>query len=93
LDFTFRGTVLYWRGPAPHFFVPIPDDLGREIKAQERNFTYGWGCIPATVWLGDTEWTTSLFPKNGTYWVPVKLVVRKQHQIEEGSEVELRVQL
>ena len=27
--------------------------------------TYGWGMIPVSVRIGDTEWTTSLWPKDG----------------------------
>ena len=33
--------------------------------------------IPASVRIGKTEWTTSLFPKDGRYIVPIKASVRK----------------
>jgi uncharacterized protein DUF1905 len=26
--------------------------------------TYGWGMIPVRVRIGDTEWTTSLWPED-----------------------------
>ena len=47
--------------------------------------------IPATVRLGATEWTTSLFPKDGRYVVPVKAGVRKAEQLEEGDTVAVRL--
>ena len=47
--------------------------------------TYGWGVIPARVVVGDTEWTTSLFPKDGRYLVPLKDRIRKAEGIELGD--------
>ena len=48
--------------------------------------TYGWGVIPVTVRIGETEWTTSLFPKNGGYLVPIKDVVRRAEGLALGDE-------
>jgi hypothetical protein len=28
----FTGEVWHWRGPAPFFFVTVPDDAGAEIR-------------------------------------------------------------
>jgi hypothetical protein len=44
-----------------------------------------------TVNLGDTEWTTSLFPKDGAYLVPLKVAVRRAEGVELGDVVELRL--
>ena len=38
--------------------------------------TYGWGMIPVQARIGATAWTTSLFPKDGSYLVPIKTRVR-----------------
>ena len=54
-----------------------------------RYVTYGWGVIPVAARIGDTEWPTSLFPKEGTYMVPVKAWVRKAETLDVGDEVEL----
>ncbi|MEJ7794804.1 MAG: DUF1905 domain-containing protein [Nocardioides sp.] len=43
--------------------------------------------------LGDTEWTTSLFPKDGRYLVPLKDVVRKAEGLDVGDVVDVRVVL
>jgi hypothetical protein len=39
--------------------------------------TYDWGMIPIRARVGATEWTTSLFPEDGGYVLPVKDAVRR----------------
>ena len=85
------GKVWYWRGPAPFYFVTVPQKHARQIKAMEKLVTYGWGMIPATVRIGKTEWTTALWPKDGLYIVPLKAAVRKAEKIEEGDNVKVRL--
>ena len=89
MTFEFSGSVWHWRGPAPFYFVTVPEPIAKEIKAHERMATYGWGMIPVEVTIGDTTWTTSLWPKDGLYVVPLKVVVRKAEGIEEGDTVTL----
>jgi hypothetical protein len=43
--------------------------------------------IPVAARIGHTRWTTSLYPKDGRYIVPVKTWVRKAEQIDEGDTV------
>ena len=40
-----------------------------------------------TAHVGGTEWTTSLFPKDGGYVLPVKDLVRKGEDLEVGDVV------
>ena len=87
MELRFSGEVFYWRGPAPYHYVAVPDRQSAEIAAIAPAVTYGWGVIPVTAQIGDTEWTTSLFPKKGLYLVPVKDAVRKAEQIELGDVV------
>jgi hypothetical protein len=82
----FRGEIIYWRGPSPFHFVAVPVDGCREIHAISSLVTYGWGVIPVTVRIGGTEWTTSLFPKDGGYLVPIKDAVRKAEGLALGDE-------
>jgi hypothetical protein len=56
-----------------------------------KSVSYGWGMIPVRAGIGDTEWKTSLFPKDGRYIVPVKAGVRKALGLEEGDTVSLRL--
>ncbi|MBX3095260.1 MAG: DUF1905 domain-containing protein [Fimbriimonadaceae bacterium] len=85
------GEIFYWRGPAPFYFVAIPETHSREIKAISQRVTYGWGVIPVTVLIGETEWTTSLFPKDGLYLVPLKDKIRKAENLAEDETIRLRV--
>ncbi len=89
----FTGEIWYWRGPAPHHFVTVPPEESAEIKAVERAVTYGWGMIPAVVRIGETEWETSLWPKNEEYIVPIKLKIRKVLSLEEGDRVSIRLEI
>ena len=91
MEVEFVGEVIVWRGPAPYFFIRMPDVEARELKAISRLVTYGWGVIPATVSIGATEWQTSLFPKDGGYLVPIKDVVRRAEGLVEGDRPVVRL--
>ncbi len=47
--------------------------------------------IPVAAQIGATEWTTSLFPKDGRYIVPVKASVRNAEGLELGDTVTVRL--
>ena len=49
--------------------------------------------IPVTVRLGSSTWTTSLWPKDGGYIVPLKLAVRRAEGIDVGDVVTVRLSL
>lgn len=93
MDIEFDGKIVYWRGPAPFFFVRIPEDFSRDVKAISNSVTYGWGVIPVKVQIGNTTFKTSLFPKDNLYLVPVKASVRKAEKLEEGDEVTVRLKI
>jgi len=89
----FESRIWYWRGPAPWFFVTVPDKQCDDLRAISGFVTYGWGMIPAKVRIGKTEWTTSLFPKDGSYIVPIKASVRKAENLEEGDKVTVQLEV
>jgi len=91
MKFTVTGAIFEWRGPAPFLFVAIPEDVSRDIKALSQLVSYGWGVIPVTAKLGETTWTTSLFPKKGQYLIPVKVLVQKAEQVTAGDVVKIEV--
>jgi hypothetical protein len=91
MEFEFDGEIIYWRGPSPFHFVAVPEDESAEIKAISNELTYGWGVIPVTVRIGRTTWTTSLFPKDDRYLVPIKVAVRRAERLELGDVVGLRL--
>jgi hypothetical protein len=73
--------------------VTVPAVESAVLEAVSAEVTYGWGMIPVTVQVGRTRWTTSLFPKDGGYIVPMKDAVRKAEALEVGDEVTLRLSL
>lgn len=83
----FSGDIWYWRGPAPFYFVTVPEEDSRRIKEMERLVSYGWGMIPVAARIGDTEWKTALWPKDGRYILPLKDKVRKAEGLEEGQVI------
>ena len=89
MELVFSGPIWEWRGPAPFHFVTVPEEPAGMIEAASEMVTYGWGMIPVAVQLGDTSWTTSLWPKDGGYIVPVKDAVRKAEKLEVGDVVEI----
>jgi hypothetical protein len=87
----FSNTIFEWRGPSPFYYVAVPEEQSLDIKDISTLVTYGWGVIPVIVKIGKTEWTTSLFPKDGRYLVPLKDRIRKAEKIDVGDRVSVRL--
>jgi len=83
----FTGEIWYWRGPSPFHFVTVPDEQCAALESASRAVTYGWGMIPVTAQIGATSWTTSLFPKDGRYIVPIRTDVRRAEGLDVGDTV------
>ncbi len=91
MDIEFVGDVFEWRGPSPYYFVAVPAELAEELQETAALVSYGWGMVPVGVHLGDTAWTTSLWPKDGTYLLPLKDRVRRAENLDEGDTVTVRL--
>lgn len=87
MKLAFTSSVIEWRGPAPYYFAAVPDDQAADIQEVAAMATYGWGVIPVEARIGDTVFTTSLFPKDGGYLLPLKNAVRTPQGLREGSPV------
>jgi hypothetical protein len=87
MEFTFDGRVIEWRGPAPYYYLPVPGEESADIREIAATASYGWGVIPVVARIGDVEFETSLFPKDGGYLLPLKVAVRKPQQITVGDEI------
>lgn len=93
MQLEFSGEIIYWRGPSPFYFVPTPENESQAIKSIASEVTYGWGVIPATVKIGDTEFKTALFPKDGRYLVPLRVDVRKAEGLDVGDMVIVELEI
>lgn len=92
-DVAFSAGVIQWRGPAPFYFVSVPDDLVGEIHYAARLASYGWGCVPVDATAQGVAFETSLFPKDGGYLVPLKVAVRREAGIDLGDLVAMRLRI
>lgn len=91
LTLQFTGRIWYWRGPAPFYFVTVPPKHSLALKALSSVLTYGWGVIPVTARIRKTTWTTSLFPRDELYALPLKNLVRKAEELDEGDRVRIEM--
>ena len=86
MDFEFEGVVVEWRGPAPFYFVAIPEEDSEGIKFAAKGLEY-WGQVPVIVRIRDNEFTTALFPRDGCYLLPLKDMIRKSTGVGLGEVV------
>lgn len=91
--FIIEGPVIRYPGVGGWYFV----EASREVTEKLRNLTLfevkkvGWGYIKVQAKIGDTAWSTTLFPqKNGKpYLIAIKESVRKKENIKEGDKVRI----
>jgi len=93
MEFDFTGRVIEWRGPSPYYYLPVPEEESADIREVAAMATYGWGVIPVVAQIGEIEFETSLFPKDGGYLLPLKDAVRKPQQIIDGDEITVSMSL
>ncbi|GAC1444663.1 MAG: DUF1905 domain-containing protein [Chloroflexota bacterium] len=91
MNLKFTGEIWYWKGPSPFHFVTVPEEECLALEEVSAVVSYGWGMIPVTAQIGGTSWTTSLFPKDGRYIVPVKAAVRLAERLDVGDTVTFRL--
>ena len=85
--FSFTSTIIEWRGPPPYFFARIPEGDVAAIRAAARRVSYGWGVVPVMASIAGVEFTTSLFPRDDGYLLPIKLAVRRQLALTAGDAI------
>jgi hypothetical protein len=93
MHFEFMNEIWEWRGPAPFYFVSVPEDQAEEIREAAKLLTYGWGMIPVIATIGHIEFKTSMFAKNGTYVLPIKNIVRLPLKLEAGQSIAVSMDL
>jgi hypothetical protein len=92
MEWTFTGTVIEWRGPAPFLFVPMTASASEDVKELAKGVAY-WGQVPVIVTIGKTEFRTAMWPKDGRYLVPIKVAVQRAENISIGRRVRVRLRI
>lgn len=82
-EFETVGRLVEWRGPAPYWFLELPPDVAADVKDAARGLEY-WGqvAVECLLAIGGGPFRTALFPRDGTYLLPLKVVVRRQAGLE-----------
>src|SRR5689334_7930714 len=91
--FKFNTRVIEWRGPSPFYYAAVPAKHVEEVRRLARVVSYGWGCVPVEAKIGGVVFTTSLFPKDDTYLVPLKVAVRRKANITVGDTISVAMTL
>lgn len=95
MDPTFTFTAELWLHPKGTWvFITVPQDETDEIH-EVAPHPGGFGSVRVGAQIGDTSWTTSVFPdsKVGCFVLPIKKQVRTAEQIDIGdtAQIELTV--
>jgi hypothetical protein len=93
MQLSFRAKIIEWRGPAPFFYAPVPNDQAEDIHRAAKAVSYGWGVIPVEAVIGGVTFRTSLFPRDETYLLPIKAEVRRKIGITAGDTIEVEMEL
>ncbi len=90
MEIEFSGEVVEWRGPAPFHFVRLPLDAADLVDEVRAEVVY-WGVVPVRARIGYTGFTTSMFPREETWFLPVKDAVRRAEGVGLGDVVDVRL--
>ena len=90
MEIEFSGEVVEWRGPAPFHFVRLPLDAADLVDEVKAEVVY-WGVVPVRARVGDTGFATSMFPREETWFLPLKDAVRRAEGVGLGDVVDVRL--
>jgi len=93
MELDFEAEVIEWRGPSPYIYAVLPVAAAAEVARVKRAASYGWGVIPVEANIGGVRFTTSLFPRDGTYLLPLKVAVRRQIAVTVGDIVSVSMRI
>jgi len=92
-EITFEAEIIEWRGPPPYLFAVVPDAHIADIRYAALSESYGWGVVPVIVRVGGSDFTTSLFPREGGYLLPIKVAVQGAEGIGRGDRIKVRMRV
>ena len=98
-----RHSAPLWRWSSDNgvswFFLTVDGEAGEALTATrwmrrlETGSSRGFGMIKVRATIGDSSWSTSVFPqKEGGWLLPVKAAIRRAEGTVEGDIVELMLE-
>lgn len=92
-EILFEAAIIEWRGPAPFLFATVPGEHVGAVRYAALSESYGWGVVPVVATVGETEFTTSLFPRDGGYLLPIKVAVQRAEGVGLGDRIAVRMRV
>ena len=91
IQYNFSGKI--WNGG--WFFVSLPKDISKEIRAHLKWQEEGWGRMKATAIIKEIEWDTAIWfdTKLDTYLLPLKADIRKKARLELNDTITLSIKI
>ena len=98
---TVSGTLLGWRneGGILATYLKIEGKDADTISTHElhsrivRGKRRGFGSVKVEARIGESEWSTSVFPEDYGWFLPVKAVIRRAESFAEGDEISVTLTL
>ena len=94
MEVTFDAELYPWEAGAGWVFITVPADISDAIDDAVA-MTGGFGSVKVNVQIGDTRWSTSLFPskQEQAYVLPIKKAVRKAEEIDIGDTASITLEV
>lgn len=78
---------------SPNYYAVVPASVSEQIRELAASASYAWGAIPVAALIGGTTFSTSLFPKDGRYLLPLRDAVRMPLGIALDDHVSVEMRL
>lgn len=95
------GPLLGWRNPNGILatYLRIEGDAADTIRAHEihsrilRGKRRGFGSVKVEARTGESSWSTSVFPQDYGWFLPVKAAIRRAEGLQEGEKAQIELTL
>jgi len=98
LEFEFAAKLWEWRAggevrSGSWYFVTLPKSISDDIRSFTRHKKSGFGSVRVKAKIGQTEWSTSLFPskEKQAYILPIKKAVRTAENLAKGKSAQVYI--
>lgn len=90
----FHSTLFIWANEkSAWYFIPVPAEHNDALRFFAGHEKRGWGAIKVQAQIGDSIWTTSIFPdkSRGCYLLPVKAEIRKRQKMDTETPAAVKL--
>jgi hypothetical protein len=84
-----------WKYAEPNgwYFISLPPKLSKEIRTNFKSEEQGWGRLPVSAKIGNTEWQSAIWfdTKANTFLLPLKAEIRKKEGLVVGKKINVTI--